>query len=160
MTGNFRQTEASFVHLDDISDIIVREYRWSFAAHCLKYSKWSLEMQHRDRYTEWDDEIIRFYEAGWSIREIAKRIHWSPGFVRNRLIRHSIPLRSRGGNDAGQRSIDPHLVEQAKFLYHRLGWRRCDVAQHLGVCDTTISRYLNVGGAPPRPRGRGSWRRR
>jgi len=101
------------------------------------------------RYTEWDEEIVQLYEAGWSLRQISRRIHWSPNFVRYHLIKSGVKLRKRGGQ---LRDMDPVKVRKACTLY-KLGYSMEDVARIMGVSRTGVRGWLMRGGTEIRPRG-------
>lgn len=70
-----------------------------------------------NRYPQWDDEILRLYEEGWSMRRIGKHIGWSENFVSHRLHHHGAKVRKRGGvqgkretNRTNYEELDPQIL--------------------------------------------------
>ena len=104
----------------------------------------------RDRYPEHDEEIIELYEAGWSLASIAEHICWSKAFVRNRLVRHGVQLRARGGNRRHVASTD---IAKTIFLYRECGYSLEGVATVQGLSRSGVRRRLVAAGVDLRPRG-------
>lgn len=106
----------------------------------------------RNRYPQWDEEIVSLYKDNYSIREIAKIIGWSPKFVRNRLIWNKVQMRSRGGN----RRRNPVPRGEYILLKHLYVVRKmslAEIAKVRGVSSKTIARRLKAAGVEIRPRG-------
>lgn len=100
----------------------------------------------RSRNRQHDEEIIFLYvELGYSMKDIGKEIFWSEGFVRNRLIWNGIEIRRPGGNHHGR--ITPHKrIQEAVYLYEVKGLNSREIAEGMGVCASTVLRYLDKGG--------------
>lgn len=101
------------------------------------------------RYAEFDEEIVSLYEIGMSIREIAKKIHWSRNFVRNRLIANGVELRKRGGN----RRISNALLRKRIVFLYLMGYSMKDTAILLKISRNCVRNNLAAARIPARPRG-------
>jgi hypothetical protein len=43
-----------------------------------------------------EEDLVRLYEPGWSVRQVAEKFGYSYGVTRRILMRHTV-LRSKGG---------------------------------------------------------------
>lgn len=93
------------------------------------------------RYTEHDAEIIELYtEYDFSLREIGAMIHWSPSFVKNRLIANGVPIKPRGGSKTGTK-ISLATLERTRELYES-GLDATQVSEVMGCHKGTVINYL------------------
>jgi transposase len=104
---------------------------------------------NRRNYPQWDNEIIELYLDGYSIREIAEIIHWSSGFVRRRLLKNNITLRTRGGNRMKFNTSKDVLVK----YYYENGYSLVDAAKLTGLSKNGARTALRREGVKIRPRG-------
>lgn len=91
------------------------------------------------KFTDDDAEIIERYQSLSTIEQIGKDLHWSPNFVRNRLIDNGIKLRPKGGSRPTRHDERWYL---AKELYKKHGSTTI-VAEMMGVKPHTILRWLD-----------------
>lgn len=95
------------------------------------------------------DEIVRLYRRGKTIRQVADAVYWSPTAVRRVLVERGEQLRSRG-------SRNPILSTEEKLRTSELygaGLTMTELATLLGLHISTVHRRLHRFGAIVRPCG-------
>lgn len=91
------------------------------------------------RYPEYDAEIIRVFRETNSMRETARRTHWSFNHVRARLIAHNIPRPKQGGqpgipNDARSARI----YKRIRYLRTEYGMTPKEIGRAIGMSPESV----------------------
>jgi hypothetical protein len=68
-----------------------RRYRWADAVAVLDRFK-----ENDPGQGQLEEDLVRLYEQGWSVRQVAEKFGYSYGVTRRILMRHTV-LRSKGG---------------------------------------------------------------
>lgn len=95
------------------------------------------------------EEIVRLYRRGLTLRQVAGRVYWSPTAVRRVLIEYGEPLRPHG-------SKAPLLSMEEKLRTSELygaGMSMAELAILLGLHVSTVHRRLHRFGSLTRPVG-------
>jgi hypothetical protein len=67
-----------------------------------------------------EEELVRLYEQGWSVRQVAEKFGYSYGVTRRILMRHTV-LRSKGGRaESRQATPAPDLEGTPEFAESKL----------------------------------------
>ena len=104
------------------------------------------------KFPQWDEEILDLYKNyGFSMREIGDMIHWSEGFVHNRLSamqeRGLVTIKRKGGSN---RCLNVEKLRLAERLYLEEKKSTREVAEVMGVHPGTILHWLRRMGTPMR----------
>jgi DNA-directed RNA polymerase specialized sigma24 family protein len=89
--------------------------------------------------------LVRAYQAGSSVNELAKRFNIHRVTVRSHLEHNGVPRR------ANQRKLSDEQVAEAAQLY-RGGWSLAKLGQRFDVHAETVRRELRSAGVERRPR--------
>lgn len=98
------------------------------------------------------DHMQEMYEAGWSLRFIAKQLGLAQSTVFYHLDKRDVERRDKNSECRHDR-IDYNVIMRTIFLYHDCGLTSTQVGRIMDVEAGTVLRRLRLGGAPPRARG-------
>lgn len=106
--------------------------------------------------------MIRLYEAGLSIREVGELVGMSYSGTRHRLFKvYGVTPRTRGNSLC--RGMHHSEMARTAFLYEHGKLTQNEIAEILGLNQSTVWRRLKVHGANIRSRGESTrlrWERR
>lgn len=94
------------------------------------------------------EELVELYIAGFSLSEIENLTDIPRTTVRSRLVTAGVKMRPRGGppgNNNRYKTPQEDIVKTA-FLYERMGWSQNEIAEYMGIHQSTVgNRLVNHG---------------